>query len=77
MARDEPAIVWGITDLQGAICLPTIRTTRRLCIHDYVRLPGNSGVDRKIANRWGKLHKWGWRCVKIEVRHALPRDGEA
>lgn len=76
MARKRDAFVvkcWGILTPQKNVSAPTIRTTRRLVIHDYVRLPGNAGVDRAISKRWTKLHKWGWRCVPVYLSMEKPQ----
>lgn len=68
----EARKVWAITEMRGAIVLRSMRTTRALCIHDYVRLPGNKSVDRTIAKRWRKMHAWGWRCVPVWITTSEP-----
>jgi hypothetical protein len=53
---------WAIKTRMGDIALPTIRTTKRHCISDYMLLDGN----RKVT--WSKLKRWGWQCVQISIR---------
>lgn len=63
--RDE-AKCWAIKTRSAQIALPTIRSTKRRCIADYMADPGN------LRATWQQLKRWGWSCVPVAIRELDP-----
>lgn len=45
----------------GALALPTVRSTKRRCIQDYMCEPGNRNTT------WRQLKRGGWDCIPVLV----------